>query len=172
MNRSNLGPLLLLGVIAVGYVALRYPIMFTYLLLAALVMLALGIAFVFGYDAFWLVRNRFSPIVHIQAKVIRRRTVPWDVSIVGESPEMWAARMGLRGRNPGKAAKAYLNSAAKDLPEIEVAGGNDYFVTFAFSGREEEFLVPEDAYVRCEEGSEGLLVFRGEQFRHFIPDVE
>lgn len=172
MNRSNLGPLLLLGAIMTGYFALSYPIMFTYLLLAALVLLALGIAFVFGFDAFWLVRNRLSPVTRVQAKVIRRRTAPWDVSIVGESPEMAAARMGMMGRDPHRAAKAYLRSAAMvDAPEIEITGGTDYFVTFTFGGHEEEYLVPEEAYISCEEGTEGLLAFQGEQFKHFIPDT-
>lgn len=173
MNRSNLGPLLLLGAIIIGYFALRYPIMFTYLLLVALVILALGIAFVFGYDAFWLVRNRLSPVTRVQAKVIRRRTAPWDVSVIGETPEMAAARLGMMGRDPHRAAKAYLRSAAVgDAPEIEIAGGTDYFVTFTLGGHEEEFLVTEQAYIRCEDGTEGLLVFRGEQFKHFMPDIK
>ena len=172
MKQSNLGPLLLLCALAIGYFALSYPAAFTYLLLAALVIFALGIAFVFGYDIFWLLRNRLSPVTRAEARVVRKYSRPWDVSVVGETPEMLAARMGTMGRDPRRAARAYLRSAAStDAPEIDLGSWTDYLVTFAFAGREEEFLVPEDTYIRCEEGTEGLLVFQGEQFKHFVPDV-
>jgi len=173
MKRSNLGPILLLCAVVTGYLALSRPYLFAYLLLAALVLVALGIAFVFGYDVFWFVSNRLSPVTRTQARVVRKRSKPWDVSIVGETQEMYAARMGTMGRNPRRAAKAYLRSAASgDAPEIDIASWNDYLVTFACDGNDIELLVPEETYIKCEEGVEGLLVFRGEHFKHFIPDAE
>lgn len=116
--------------IAVGLVAwalLRfYPPLLAYVVLAGAIALGLGVAYIFGYDALWLVSSRLSPVRQVRARVRRSHVVGLDT----------------------------------------------YSVVFTIQGREREFYVPEQAYIRCEDGTEGLLVFRGEQFKHFIPDPE
>lgn len=46
--------------------------------------------------------------------------------------------------------------------------GLNCFVTFHFEGRDAEFAVPEAVYAEIDEGDEGLLTFRGEQFKRFV----
>jgi hypothetical protein len=46
--------------------------------------------------------------------------------------------------------------------------GEADFITFAFEGREAEFAVPAEVYADVDEGDEGLLTFRGEQFKRFV----
>lgn len=46
--------------------------------------------------------------------------------------------------------------------------GVSMFVTFACDGKEMAFAVPEYIYGEIDEGDEGLLTYRGEQFKHFV----
>lgn len=76
------------------------------------------------------------------------------------------------GRQRDEAWKAYSRRMAKgDVSELDIARGTNYFVTFDVNGQENEFSTPEDYYAKCSEGEEGLLVYRGEEFMHFIPDI-
>jgi hypothetical protein len=150
-----------------------WPTLIAYLLAALFVVIGLVVLFVIGYTAFWLIRNKVSPVTRAEATVVRRRMNEWDVPLPVESSAMSAARLGLMGRAPDSAAKAFLKAAASpDAPSVDIASGVDYYVTFAFSGRDEEFLVPEAYYIRADEGTKGLLVFQKEQFKHFITSAE
>ncbi|MBI2842230.1 MAG: DUF2500 family protein [Armatimonadetes bacterium] len=134
---------------------------------------ALVAIFVFGYDIFWLVRNWLSPTVRVPAKVLRKTHKQWDVSIVGETPEMQAARLGLLGRDRESAAKALNKLAAtQDVPELILYQGTDCYITFDVNGAEMEFIVPMPTYIDTEEGTEGLLVYKGERFKRFIAGVK
>lgn len=173
MPRSNLGPILLLIALACFFSVITWPTLIAYLLAALLVAIVLGVLFVIGYTAFWLIRNKVSPVTRVEATVVRRRMKEWDVSLPVESAGMSAARLGLMGRDPNSAAKAFLKaSASPDVPSVEIATGANYFVTFSISGREAEFAVPEESYIQAAEGLTGLLVFQGEQFKHFIPGIK
>ncbi|MEN6520607.1 MAG: DUF2500 family protein [Armatimonadota bacterium] len=52
-----------------------------------------------------------------------------------------------------------------------VITGSNYVVVFDVNGCKYEFAVSEADYIKCDEGTEGLLVFRGEEFKYFIPNV-
>lgn len=141
---------------------------FAWAMVALLWALVLATAAMVVYLVVWYARNRLAPVVRVRARVVRRWFKPWDISISGETTETAAARLGMLGRDPEAAKKAYIRSLkSPGTPELHIAGGNDYFVTFAFEGREEEFMVPEDAYENAPEGAEGLLVFQGVVFRGF-----
>lgn len=169
MQSSNLGAVALLIALVCFFVIMNSPAATTFALAALVGVVVLAACFVIGYTAFWLIRNKMSPVVRVEAAVVRRCMKEWDVSLPGESTEMAAARLATMGRYPKSAAKAFLKTAASsDAPSIEIAGGVDYYVTFSINGREVEFTVPEDSYIRADEGASGLLVFQGEQFNDFI----
>lgn len=158
---------------AAGIGLLLYDInLLTYIIIAAGILLFAGAVFIIFYSGYWVIRNRISRITRLQSRVVRRRKKDWDVSLVGDTPESAIARFGMLGNQRSDAWKAYSREMAKgDIPEIDLAAATNYFVTFDISGQEMEFSVPENYYVKCDEGTEGLLVFQGEQFKHFIPDV-
>lgn len=142
------------------------------IIIAVLVAAGAFAVYVFGYDVFWLVRNWLAPVTRTQAKVMRKRHKQWDISIVGETPEMGLARLGMMGRDAESAAQAYNKLAGmEDVPELTLADGTDCYVTFGLDGKQLEFLVPMDTYIALEENTEGLLVFKGEKFLHFIAGV-
>lgn len=102
--------------------ALR-PSLFGILLIGAAVVAALAAAGVVGYVVFWLVRNKLSPVQRVRARVVRRRKKDWDVSLVGDTPESAAARLGMLGRNRHAAYKAYSKAmAGSDVREVQLAG--------------------------------------------------
>ena len=164
---------ILLALVVPACLVVYSPCLLSNIIVVVFVLAVAAAVFVIAYSAFWLVRNRMSPVTRTPAKVVRRRMKDWDVSIVGDTPESAVARLGMLGRNKADAWKAYSHEMAKgDVPELEIASGKDYYVTFAFQGREEEFTVPEDEYLQCTEGLEGLLVYRGEEFVRFVPQVK
>jgi len=57
------------------------------------------------------------------------------------------------------------------VPVLKEIQGTDCYVTFDVNGLQMEFCVPMDIYIQLEEESEGLLVYRGEQFKRFVPWV-
>lgn len=170
MKSSDAGMVLLLVALIACGVMLFFPEAFTIVLVILLAAAALAGVGVVAYVIYWFIHNAASPTLRVQAKVVRKRTKQWDVSVpLGESPEMGAARLGLMGRDRKGAAEALMKAAAcEDMPEVDLASGADCYVTFSYSGREAEFAVPTDVYTGVDEGSEGLLVIQGEKFRHFI----
>jgi hypothetical protein len=85
---------------------------------------------------------------------------------------MAAARLALMGRDPQEAWKTHSRSTAtREAPDLDIDAGKNYFVTFVVKEREVEFAVPDESYVACSEDAGGLLVYKGEQFQHFIPRV-
>ena len=172
MPKSNLGPALLLGAILLFGIMILFPYLFSYALLAVVFLVILGVAGVIVYAIYTFLMNRFSPTVRVRARVVRKLAKDWDVTITGETPEMAMARLGLMGRNPKEAAKAYtLASKSPNVPELTLAEGLDCYITFDVNGRELELSVPQSVYVAAEEGTEGMLVFQGEKFKHFVQRI-
>lgn len=169
---SGVLPLLWILLILIAAVGLLvYDInLLTYVIIGMGILLFAFALFVIFYSGFWVTRNRLSPIVRTQARVIRRRKKDWEVGFAG-GPSV-IERLGLHGQQRDEAWKAYSRRMAKgDMLEVDLARGTNYFVTFDINGQENEFSVPEDYYMKCNEGAGGLLVYRGEKFMHFIPDV-
>lgn len=117
---------MMLVALALWAVLRFYPSLLAYAVLAGAIILGLGVAYILGYDALWLISSRLNPVTNVRARVRRSHFV----------------------------------------------GVDTYSVVFQIAGREVEFYVPEQAYIQCEDGTEGLLVFRGEQFKHFMPDIK
>lgn len=168
---SGLLPLLwtLLVLVAAGGLLVYNIYLFTYVIIGIGILLFAFALYVIFYSGYWVTRNRLSQVVRVQARVVRRRKKDWDVGLVGGPSEI--ERLGLLGRQRDEAWKAYSRRMAKgDVPEIDLAAGSNFFVTFDVNGQEKEFSVPEDYYIKSSEGTEGQLVYRGEEFMHFIPD--
>ncbi|MEN6372378.1 MAG: hypothetical protein ABFD64_10235 [Armatimonadota bacterium] len=164
--------LILLALFIGGFLMFQSPILFSYILIGFLILAGAAAVGIVVYAIIWFIRNRLSHVERVNAKVILRRKKDWDVSLIGNTPEMAAARLGMMGRDPQTAAKAYSKLVTQDdVPELELAAGSNYLVTFGFNDRECEFAVSEADYIKCDEGTEGLLVFRGEEFKYFIPNV-
>lgn len=158
--------------LAIGLVMVEWPVLFSYVLIVGFWLLIASIIGVIIYVVYWLVRNQLSPVTRVRAKVVRRRFKEWDVGLPTSTPAMAAAKLGLLGSNPQQAWEAYSRSAARsEAEDLNVAEGRNYFVTFLVNGHEIEFAVPEDSYGACAENAEGLLVYQGEAFRHFIPRI-
>ena len=169
---SGLQPLLwILLIILAGGALLVYDIdLLTYVLIAVGVLLFAGALFVIFYSGFWVAKNKLSPVMRVEARVVRRRKEDWDIGLVGGPSEL--ERLGMMGRDSRTAWKAYSRRMEKgDVRELNIASGADYFVTFDVNGQECEFLVSEDYYIKCSEETQGLLVYRGEEFMYFVPGV-
>lgn len=126
----------------------------------------LFMAFVFGYMGYWLIRNFIAPTKRTRAIVIRKRHNHWDASIPLETGRL---RGGMLGSYSVEADRA---RSTRNLPEISLAEGTDCYITFGFDGREVEFAVPSRLYIDTDDGDEGLLVYKGEKFKFFIPHVQ
>ena len=171
-SSSDFGPLILLIVILLAGAAFMFPILFSYLFVAGIAIAILAAVAMMAYVIYWFIHNYSSPITRVEARVIRKRMKDWDVSIQPDSPETAAARLGMMGRDPQSAAKAWAKSAGQnDSPELTFASGVYYFVTFDVAGKEMEFVVPESTYTSATEGAQGLLVYQREKFRYFVLGV-
>jgi hypothetical protein len=132
------------------------------LILGAIVLAAV---FVVAYTIFWGLRNLFSRTRHVRATVVRRKSKPWNLIGFAESDEPAAPPRPVRARV--QRAIARLTSRL-GWSEDGLTEGQDYIVTFAFEGHTAEFTVPESTFVRAEPGAEGMLEYKGEQFRRFV----
>lgn len=125
-----------------------------------------------GYLACWFISNRMAPVVRTQASVVWKRSSDWDVSLPVPNAYATAAQLGMMGRNRESATKAFIkNIALMGNKDIQLAGGNEFFVTFEADGKKMEFRVPEKTYIAAEDGVQGLLVYKGEWFKAFIPNL-
>jgi len=171
-HESGVLPLLwiLLIVLAAGCLLVYNIYLLTYVIIGIGVLLLCWALFVIFYSGYWVARNRLSAVVRVQAGVVRRRKNDWDIGLVGGPSAI--ERLGLMGNQRDDAWKAYSRRMAKDqVSELDLVRGTNYFVTFGVNGQEMEFTVPEEGYIGCSEGSEGLLVYRGEEFMRFVVGV-
>ncbi|MCE5321796.1 DUF2500 domain-containing protein [bacterium] len=171
---SPLMPLfwILLALTAAICLMLYSPFLFGYILIGVAITVGTAAAGVIIYVIYWLVSNKLSRICRVTSRVIRRRKKDWDVSLVGGTPTSAIARLGMMGGDHKAASKAYSREMARgNIPELTLMDGTNYFVTFDVNGHEVEFSVTEADYIKCSEGAKGLLVFQGEEFKHFIPNV-
>lgn len=136
------------------------------IVLLAGVAAAIAVLGIVGYAIFCVLRNQFSAPRRVIARIARKRHQAWDVSVprlgvIGFLGILGTAVYGLLSRN----------SSGGIYDDATVAEGVDCYVTFRFDGRELELSVPQKVYITLDEGTEGLLVYRGEQFKHFIAGV-
>ena len=167
-QKSYLGTFILIGMGALIVLMLNAPTIFSYLAIILIAAAILAMASVIGYVIYWCLRNRISPTIRTSATVVRRRKKEWDSSVMYNSPPL-----ELMGSNPKEAWKVYSRSMAKDnVPELTLTEGTNYFVTFEYNNKETEFSVPGQDYIKSTEGTKGLLVYRGEEFKYFIPSAD
>lgn len=65
-----------------------------------------------------------------------------------------------------------IDRALKRDSGITVYHSWDYFITFVTDDKVIEMCVPEEVYANVSEGEQGLLVYKGNHFKHFIPGVK
>lgn len=172
MNKSYVGTFIFLLVCLFAAISFSYPTVFSYFLITILFTALAAFLLMVIYLIYWVIHNHTKPITRIEAKVLRRRKKDWDVTLQGDTPEIAAARLGMMGRNPHEAWKAQSKLfVEQEPPLLTLADGTNYFVTYAFDGKEAEFCVPESYYIKSNENTDGLLVFQGEQFKYFIPNI-
>jgi hypothetical protein len=141
-----------------------------YIIPAIVVIAALSLASMAVYLIYYWVINLLSPLARVSARAVRKRHFSKNLS-VDLSPG---------GRLLGKTAasgdaEAWDYSPDSHEPrsaEITLVQSAECFITFDVGGRELEFRVPTQLYIDTHEGDEGLLVYRGELFRKFIPGAK
>jgi len=102
-----------------------------------------------------------APVRRTAARVLLKTQREYEVT-----------RSGLRCGNSvtGAIAEVLLDSEPGVFYASEEAcPAYDYFITFEFDGGRQEFAVKEDLYASVHEGDEGLLVYKGDALKHFIP---
>lgn len=122
-------------------------------------LLALAIVGMIGYVVGQCVWSWLSPVRRAAATVLRKTQRGYEVT-----------RSGWRCSSPITAA--VVESVIDGEPYGCYSGEEteyDYFITFAFDGRQQEFAVKEELYASVHEGDEGLLVYKGNMLKHFIP---
>jgi hypothetical protein len=63
----------------------------------------------------------------------------------------------------------YRRAAHLGLRNFSPTSGTDCIVTFIVAGKEKEFTVSIAEHNKIEVGAEGMLTFKGEQYKHFVP---
>ncbi|MHB1457496.1 MAG: DUF2500 family protein [Armatimonadota bacterium] len=141
-------------------------VIFGYLVLTALALLALAISCMIIYVLFWQCRNFLCPIQTIHTSVIRKKAKQWNTLFYFENEDATASKMGLYA----KITKYYSRFIYKlGISTSSLTQGTDCYVTFSDNSKELEFNVPMSVYMIAEEGAEGMLTFQGEKFKGFTP---
>lgn len=145
----------------------------SFVIVAIVILLVLATVAMFAYVIYWNIRNSASPITRVEAKVVRKRSKEWDMSIAAGTPETLLGWFSMMGRDRLGAAKSFLRrSATSTEPELQIAQSVQYLMSFSFNSHEEELEVPEPTFARAYEGDIGLLSFKGEKFICFIPNIK
>ena len=150
------GPLLLLAFAP----AAGSPIFQACILVCWIVLFGVLI-FVPSCVCYWWIKNKRTPIVRTVATVVRTRSRDWELD-VPRSVEASPVSMALNR----------LTHALGIDPMVTVAQWSDFFVTFKTPRGEIELAVPQALSASLVEGDEGLLVYQGEMFKHFVRGVE
>ena len=137
----------------------------SYVIIAVAILTALATVAMVAYLLYYYVaRGWLSKVVRAPATVLRKRQRAWEIDapkglLVHAAPVTAPVRLAL---------SFFLNRLPWYDPEAPIYDSCDYFITFDARGREIEFGVPEDVYIDTDEGDRGLLVYKGNLFRHFI----
>jgi hypothetical protein len=108
---------------------------------------------------FYVVKGLLAPARETRAKVLRKSQREWEV----DAPKYIGG--------PGVGSMLFSRGMAalgKDTT-FTVYESWDYLVRFSIDGQEREFAVPEATYIDIQEGDEGVLSYRGELFKYFLP---
>jgi hypothetical protein len=97
---------------------------------------------------------------------VRKKVKQWDALSFIEESDLTSPSTRVAGP-----FKRMLSGIADSvgLSDRSLTSGTNYFVTFSYNGTEGEFAVPEESYLNAEQGMEGTLVYRGQQFNNFTP---
>ncbi len=142
-----------------GATAAKVVTTVSWLVIVLVALLALAALAMVGYVVYYYVaRGWLAPVRRTQARVIlkqdREHEVDVPKSLVEDELDMLIDTVRVKaGWDPMFTVYRYW----------------DYFITFAFDGGQQEFAVKEDLYASVHEGDEGLLVYKGNLLKHFIP---
>jgi hypothetical protein len=123
--------------------------------------LALAALAMIGYAVYCRVaRGWLAPVRRTVARVMLKTQREHEVTRSGAT---------LGDGVAGAVFDTLLNSETSQYYDEGVYSTYEYFITFAFDGGQREFAVKEDLYASVHEGDEGLLVYKGDLLKHFIP---
>jgi len=145
-------------------ISFRFQV-YTVLFLVFLAIVALAIIFVVGYTVFWYLRNWFSRVQTVRAKVVRKKSRHHDALAWIESTELTSSQDSLIERIVSLFSQFMTRIGLSRL----MTDGTDCFIVFAVDGKELEFCVPTSTYIDIQNGTSGILSFKGERFKSFTP---
>lgn len=135
------------------------------LVIVFLVIATIGMLAVVAWSA---LQNKMQPVKQNRAIVLRRRMI--DYSIDGPTSS-WAMLINGLGWGPGR-PRVSNKDIARLSGEARIATIMNGLITFGVQGEEVELVVPESVYTSIEDGETGMLVYQGEIFKHFMPDIK
>ncbi len=128
---------------------------FGVLVILLVALFALAVIGMIGYVIYYYVfRGLLAPVRRAHARVLRKTDRQRDVTVP-------------LSRGYGNGVLDTLLDSPDSDPVIYRSA--DCFVTFIFEGGQQEFAVPESLYANLHEGDEGLLVYKGNLLKDFIP---
>lgn len=144
-----------------GGVGYAYTELVGFILIALVLLLILATIGMIGYVIYYYVlRGWLAPVRRVVARIVRKADREHEVDLpawVVFGYSIW----GLIWR---------LMPWYDD--QITVYHSWDYFITFEFDNKQQEYSVPESLYSSVSEGDEGLLVYKGNLLTHFIPHAQ
>jgi hypothetical protein len=131
-----------------------------YVLLLLGILAAAAVVGVIGYVIyFYVFRGLLMPVRETRARVVRKRQREWEVDV--------PRNVFLSGWR-SVLYRIMMTAAGRDVTTT-VYDSWDYYAVFSIDGKEQEFALPETTYVDIEEGDEGMLTYKGDLFKYFLP---
>jgi len=127
------------------------------LILAVVLGLACLVAMVAYVIYYYVIMGLLQPARRVQAVVLRKSQRACELA------DSLTDAFCLSGSAEVDGA---IDTKADYMPDQE------YFIVFEFLGKQQEFSVPAHVYAAVCEGDTGLLIYRGNLFRDFIPNVD
>lgn len=133
-----------------------------YVLIALAVVFALAAVAMIVYVVYhYVCKGVFAPVRKVRARVLRKGQREYEV----DAPKYWA------GDSLGTLLWVRVMAALGRETTFTVYRSLDYYAVFLADGEEREFMVSEETFANLHEGDEGILAYKGNLFRYFLPTV-
>lgn len=134
----------------------------SYMIVALVILLAVATVGMIAYLIYYhLVCGVFAPTRRVAAHVRLKRQRDYQVDT--PSPYMIFAY------GTWDLIWSIIDRAFNRDSGITIYHSWDYIITFVVNEKVVELYVPEEVYANVSEGDQGLLVYKGNHFKHFIP---
>lgn len=131
----------------------------SYVIVALVILLAVAAVGIIGYLIYHhLLCGLLAPTRRVVARVRLKKQREYEVEV---EPYMLVG--GVWGY-----LLRIINEALRRDNSIPLYHSWDYNITFVVNDRVVELYVPEEVYSDVSEGEQGLLVYKGNHFKHFI----